>query len=1133
MVRRILDQYASRVGNDVWRTVITADGLETVKVLLKRNASKNTAVACHWIRSRNRDDLLWIVGHRNAFDENGQVPVSSTTRELMHREWENDWIYLPLVSILAALAALFHDWGKASDYFQRKLAKGALTADPFRHEWISCKILEAVVRCSGAWDDDKKWLSYLAEDRFNTEEIEKVLSTVDNDREKLAPLPPLAGVLAWLILSHHRLPDLEKEERNRYVDRERKTIADVLGSINGTWGYENTDPEAMARQQECFTFSHGLLWEDALLWRKAVKKWCARALEKYDDLAGLVSDQVTNPALRRCLNDARLGLMLGDHYLSSMPASSDQSRWGARSLWANTDRKSGKPRQFLEEHLVGVMKQALGIIHGLPAFAGRMEKAYDVHSLRKTSPLPFRWQDRTVAKIRKYREGSERKQAWFIVNMASTGCGKTMANAKIMEAVSEEGDSLRYVLALGLRSLTLQTGDEYRERIGLSRDEMAVIIGSNAVLKLHNQSRGQDDDFSVYDEDGPLMEQELCCVDTQSERQNRFLDIFFNPDYPESAQKNKNFLYKPVLVTTIDHLMGAVETKRGGRYILPSLRLMSSDLVIDEIDDFNKEDLTAIARLVHLAGMYGRNVVISSATIPPDLAEGMYRSYRAGLSCRNAFFSDKKSAALVWCDEFKTEVQSMGPADNDFAENHDKFIRSRIEKLKKQPAKRRGFIVPCGKESTDEDGNGLLEGYFGHMRQAVLRLHENHHVVDKKTGKNISIGVIRVANVNPCVALSIYLLQCSWPENTAVRVMTYHSRQILLLRHEQEKYLDAVLKRNREMSRTVDIEDSVLRKHIDGTEKENLIFILVATPVEETGRDHDFDWAVIEPSSGRSIIQLAGRVLRHRKRAEDISSANIAIMDYNILGLKEEGGVGHANGPMDYNILGLKEQKRAFIWPGYEDGKYVLETHRMEELIDGKRLAQKIDAVPRIRKNTPLEPRKRLMDLEQQIMVDFNSRTDKGPQCMNGWNRESWWMTALPQEMNRFRKSTMEEVKLYAKYEEVKLYAKYIDGKVILCEWNEETSFSNVYSIEPYTGMTPDMKKRLWLSDEERNYIKLLESLTAGHDGPKEELMKKYSEIFGEITVPVFENNTKTLLYSDQLGLFQLEKEEPEIGKAQ
>lgn len=1090
VVRRILDQYANRVGSDVWRTVITAEGLETVKVLLKKNASKNTAVACHWIRSRNRDDLLWIVGHRDAFDENGQVPVGSTTRELMHREWENDWMYLPFVSLLTALAALFHDWGKASDYFQKKLAEGDLTADPFRHEWISCKILEAVIRCSSAWDDDRKWLSYLSEGHFNLEDMRKALLSEDNYQGKLASLPPLACLLVWLILSHHRLPDLDSEERNRYDGRQRMTVEDILQTVNSTWGYENTKPEAMSRRKECFTFSSGLLWDDGLLWRKAVRKWCARGLEDYDDLKSLMTGEQVHPALRRCLQDARLGLMLGDHYLSSLPASSDQSRWGARSLRANTDRKTGKPKQFLEEHLVGVMKQSLAIVHRLPAFASRMEKAYDVHSLRKTSPPLFRWQDRTAAKIRKYREGRERNQAFFIVNMASTGCGKTMANAKIMEAVSEDGESLRYVLALGLRSLTLQTGDEYRERIGLSKDDMAVIIGSSAVLKLHNRTKGQDD-TSLYGEDGPFMEQELSCIDTQSDQENQFLDIFFNPAQPESAGKNRNFLYKPVLVTTIDHLMGAVETKRGGRYILPSLRLMSSDLVIDEIDDFNREDLTAIARLIHLAGMYGRNVVISSATIPPDLAEGMYRSYLTGLSCRNAFFTDKKVCTLVWCDEFKTEVQTRGASNDWFAKTHNRFIHARIEKLKKEPAKRKGFIVPCGDITTGGDKAKLQEEYFHRIKEAVLQLHENHHVVDQKTGKEISVGVIRMANVNPCAALSIYLLQCDWPENTAVRVMTYHSRQILLLRHEQENYLDSVLKRKKETGQVVSIDDPVMRKHIDEAAENHLIFILAATPVEETGRDHDFDWAVIEPSSGRSIIQLAGRVLRHRKRTEDISRPNIAVMDYNIQGLQGE--------------------KRAFIRPGYEDGKYVLKTHRMEDLIDRKRLAERIDAVPRILKSPPLDPERQLMDLEQQVMADFNSFTDTGPQCIHGWNQEAWWMTALPQEMNRFRKSTMEEVKLYAKY---------IDGKVVLCEWDTETSCSGLYGVEPYTGMTPAMKERLWLPEEKRNYVKILEAMATGRDESKEQQMKGFSEIFGEITIPDFSDSGKTFFYSDQLGLF-------------
>ncbi|NMT03554.1 type I-F CRISPR-associated helicase Cas3, partial [Vibrio parahaemolyticus] len=70
--------------------------------------------------------------------------------------------------------------------------------------------------------------------------------------------------------------------------------------------------------------------------------------------------------------------------------------------------------------------------------------------------------------------------------------------------------------------------------------------------------------------------------------------------------KERQLLYAPVLACTIDHIMAATETKRGGRYILPCLRLMSSDLVIDEIDDFTGDDLIAIGRLVHLAAMLGR-----------------------------------------------------------------------------------------------------------------------------------------------------------------------------------------------------------------------------------------------------------------------------------------------------------------------------------------------------------------------------------------------------------------------------------------------------------------------------------------------------------------------------------------------
>lgn len=81
--RQVLDAYANRIGDNVWQTIITEEGLLMVKKLLRRTASKNTAVSCHWIRSRRRSDLLWIVGNRQRFNSEGIVPVNTTQKELM------------------------------------------------------------------------------------------------------------------------------------------------------------------------------------------------------------------------------------------------------------------------------------------------------------------------------------------------------------------------------------------------------------------------------------------------------------------------------------------------------------------------------------------------------------------------------------------------------------------------------------------------------------------------------------------------------------------------------------------------------------------------------------------------------------------------------------------------------------------------------------------------------------------------------------------------------------------------------------------------------------------------------------------------------------------------------------------
>ncbi|MBF4295887.1 type I-F CRISPR-associated helicase Cas3, partial [Vibrio anguillarum] len=293
--------------------------------------------------------------------------------------------------------------------------------------------------------------------------------------------------------------------------------------------------------------------------------------------------------------------------------------------------------------------------------------------------------------------------------------------------------------------------------------------------------------------------------------------------------------------------------------ILPCLRLMSSDLVIDEIDDFTGDDLIAIGRLVHLAGMLGRKVMISSATIPPDLALGLYNAYRQGWAVFAASRDRVSTINCVYVDEFSTDTQMVGSDDSDLAAYEafqQRFVAKRVDKLKQQISRRKANIIQCIKQNDQP----LDKQYFDIVKQAILAKHQHHNTLEPESQTRVSFGVVRVANIQPCVELTQYILSCDWPADTEVRCMAYHSQQLMLLRHEQEKHLDEVLKRKEKTGELPSaFSHPVIREHLAACQAKNLIFILVATPVEEVGRDHDFDWAVIEPSSFRSIIQMAGR----------------------------------------------------------------------------------------------------------------------------------------------------------------------------------------------------------------------------------------------------------------------------------
>lgn len=465
-----------------------------------------------------------------------------------------------------------------------------------------------------------------------------------------------------------------------------------------------------------------------------------------------------------------------------------------------------------------------------------------------------------------------------------------------MQALSND-ESLRYVLALGLRTLTLQTGDVYRQVLKLDKSELAILIGSKAVQELHeNAQNNAENDFQTWQITGSESQESLLDneLDFDEMPSVDFLNALFHQKNKDS-KKQKAFLYQPILVCTIDHLMSATETKRGGKYILPCLRLLSSDLVIDEVDDFGADDFIAIARLVHLAGMLGRKVMISSATIPPDLAGGLFKAYQMGFDLYCQFKKHHQASILaMWTDEFSSQCEYLNlhqSIQTDYNNHHQKFIQNRVAKLSTSSIKQLAYLVECDDILTQKDTGSPKQkeqskrlAYFERMREQIAPLHHNHAQIDPKTGKKFSFGVIRVANIAPCVLLSQYLMDFDWQDDIDIKIMCYHSRQILLLRNHQERHLDSVLNRKVKNNESIPaLNNPIIRNHLDNSKKSHIIFLVVATPVEEVGRDHDFDWAIIEPSSYRSIIQLAGRVLRHRDIC--VEKPNIAIMQYNLLAL--------------------------------------------------------------------------------------------------------------------------------------------------------------------------------------------------------------------------------------------------------
>lgn len=1128
--RRVLDAFANRIGSRTWQTTITEEGLQAVKKLLRGTASKNTAVSCHWIRSRSRSELLWVVGNRKKFNGMGVVPVNYTEQDASQYKDKATWQTIDVIQYASAIAGLFHDFGKANVLFQNKLNKDykpkkgeqKRSYEPYRHEWISFIIFIGFVEGK----EDSAWLDELSEikpDSF-TSDYKDSVSNADNKGSSINGLPPLAQLIAWLILTHHRLP-LVPSWQDGYSSAKLDNVDHWRNDdFNAVWNsYKCKDEDLKELREDNWTLKH--LPSKSCKWRSHTSNTVSESITRLQTWIkqgeiqpNWLDDQLFTTHL------SRLCLMMADHFYSAKEKITPEWRGKDYNVYANTYRsfdgkkhpKHGEYKQQLDEHLIGVAHNAKEIAKALPKLNGSLpsldaDKSEFKDKVTKEYKGRFGWQDKAKKIVGDIGKSTSQK-GFFGINMASTGRGKTLANAKIMYALGSETGRRRFNVAVGLRSLTLQTGKEFQKLLKLSSEDLAIAVGGASVKQLFEYQQRQETKSKQIDNTAENAGSESAdeyidpnlYVDYKGQYVNHSLSEWTKSKDKEQLSKLDSLLLAPVLVCTIDHLMPACEGTKGGKQMPPMLRLLSADLVLDEPDDFGLDDLPALCRLVHWSAMLGSRVLLSTATMPPDLAYALFRAYQAGWSHYAKANIDGWDGGIVcaWFDEFdKSEshcISKLIDTPSSFDSAHDKFVKERIKELEKNTKpQRKGKIITVDRLEQETVAQSMARV----IQTNLIELHRHHHKNNESHNANgkkaVSVGLVRMANINPLVAVAKALLELEvTEEDTCIHYCIYHSRYPLAVRSYLEAKLDKVL--NRKDAGVLWLEEDIQRI-VENDKQKHHIFVVIASPVAEVGRDHDYDWMIVEPSSMRSIIQLAGRLLRHRDITPE--NENLLILNENYKALK-------------------KPSEQCFDRPGFESKDIRIAKSDLSDCLDESQY-QQINAVPRI--TLPLSKIRKdnegkyinLSELEHGALCNTLFNNDGSAKMW--WKNKPHWCGEM-QKQQRFRDSKKDEA-FYLCLSDVNSAPEW--------QWKNENSTPSVFgepsgggfSIKPAEEpVAPTKGNDFWFNlDASSIYEALVNDSEVNGDN-----FRAISKQFGEVRLTSYSiDKEEVYQYHKNLGLYK------------
>ena len=217
------------------------------------------------------------------------------------------------------------------------------------------------------------------------------------------------------------------------------------------------------------------------------------------------------------------------------------------------------------------------------------------------------------------------------------------------------------------------------------------------------------------------------------------------------------------------------------------------------------------------------------------------------------------------------------------------------------------------------------------------------------------------------------------PDNTCIHYCIYHSKFPLALRSYIENKLDWILNRKAKINdkyekKRKEVWQKYINDKVSNSDAKNHIFVVIASPVAEVGRDHDYDWAIIEPSSMRCIIQIAGRVLRHRDKIPN--SPNILLLNKNYKALAGE--------------------KPCFQYPGFETDTIKMNDYDLNNILKESqyKIINSIERIKMPKNFTFIEKEKKkffdcLVGMEHKSLIERLYSDENGAKLW--WDKNPTW----------------------------------------------------------------------------------------------------------------------------------------------